>query len=214
MRDLHELTGRRSVPFYVPVFEPSELEEAELVRMRVYGFCGSAFGTWSQRLGLPPGTLVMDKREMGKQDIARTHAWNEFVISERLREVFHAEDLTGWVAEPIQHIDPKRDRFGPLYWLQASSVLPPLAPETELELRRYGEEDDVLGGTTALFERGPLCYRRSELTSLADVNRTHEVFLEVTVGHPYFIFSQRARRVLLRHRARGDFTWEPMLILE
>lgn len=163
--------GRRSVPFYVPVFEPSELEEAELVRMRVYGFCGSAFGTWSQRLWLPPGTLVMDKREMGKQDIARTHAWNEFVISERLREVFHAQDLTGWVAEPIQHIDPKRDRFGPLYRLQASSVLPPLAPETELELRRYGEEDDVLGGTTALFERGPLCYRRSELTSLADVNK-------------------------------------------
>ena len=208
---------------YAPAFDPWELEQAELVRMRVEGFCGDAFGWWVQRLGLPPGSRVMDKREMGKQDIAKTYAHNEFVISERVREMLEMERFTGWVAEPIQHRDPKRDRFPPLYLFTSSHELPPLAPETELELRTYDNPNDPLDGvhgmvrlygTTALFERGPLTYRRKALIQVADVNRTHEIFLEVTVAHPYFVMSQRVRQAFLRHRVHGDVSWEPVAMLE
>jgi len=201
--------------FYVPAFEPLELEQAELVRLQVAGFCGEEFETWAKRLKLPPGTRVMDKRAMGKVDVARTYAWKEIVISERVRENLETEGLTGWRAEPVLHRNPQRDTFPAMYELLATNELPPLAAETELHRESHEDpEDDLLYGTTAIFERGPLCYRRSELTRLADVNRTHEVFLEVTVGHPYFIFSQRARQALVRHRVRGDFTWEPVVILE
>lgn len=199
---------------YAPAFEPRELEQAELVRMRVEGFCGDAFGWWAHRLGLPPGSRVMDKREMGKQDIAKTYAHNEFVISERAREILGVEGFSGWVAEPIQHRDSKRDRYPPLYLLTSSHELPPLAPETELELRTYDNPKDRLYGTTALFERGPLTYRRKALVQVADVNRTHEVFMAVPVAHPYFIMSQRVRQAFLRHRVRGDLSWEPVVILE
>lgn len=222
-RDLQEI-GIRPIPIHAPAFEPWELEQAELVRLRVEGFCGDALTTWAERLGLPPGSRVMDKREMGKQDIAKTYAWNEFVISERLREVLEAEGLTGWVAVPIQHRAPKHDRFPPLYLFTASHALPPLAPETELELRTYDDPNDPLQagvhgtvrlyGTTALLERGPLTYRRKDLVKVADVNRTQEVFLEVTVAHPYFIMSQRTRQAFMRHRVRGDIEWEPVVILE
>lgn len=219
-----ESNGRLPVTFYVPDFEPWELEQAEFARLRVVGFCGDALKTWAERLGLPPGVRVMDKREMGRKDIARTYAWNEFVISERLREILIAEDLSGWLVEPIQHHAPQRDHFPPLYQLFAVSELLPLAPETELELRKYEDpartgvvqynfDYSDLYGTTALFERGPLSYRRQDLAQVADINRTREVFLEVTVAHPYFILSQRARQAFLRHRVRGDVEWEPVVIL-
>ena len=209
--------------FYAPAFKPRELEQAELVRLRIMGFCGDALTSWAKRLGLPPGSRVMDKREMGKQDIAKTYAHNEFVISERVREMLEMDGFTGWVAEPIQHRDPKRDRFPPAYLFTASHELPPLALETELELHTYDNPKDPrlpmqamahLYGTTELLERGPLIYRRKDLTQLADVNRTHEVFLAVTVAHPYFVMSQRVRQAFLRHRVRGDLSWEPVVILE
>jgi len=201
---------------YRPSFEPWELEQAELARLQVEGFCGEEFETWAKRLKLPPGARVMDKRAMGKMDVARTYAWKEIVIAERVREILEREGLTGWLAEPIQHRNPQKDTFPAMYQLLASSELPPLSPETEIYVDKHEgvEEGDILYGTTALIERGPLCYRRGDLTRVADVNRTHEVFLEVTVGHPYFIFSQRARQAFLRHRVRGDFVWEPVVILE
>lgn len=216
--------GFGPVPGYAPAFELWELEQAELIRLRVYGFCGHALTTWAERLGLPAGSRVLDKREMGKQDIAKTYAHNEFAISDRLREILEMEGFTGWVAEPIQHREPKRDRFPPLHLITAGHVLPPLAPETELELVTYDNPNDPLQvglrgmssllGTTALFERGPLTYRRKDLVQVADVNRTHEVFLEVTVAHPYFVMSQRVRQAFIRHRVRGDIEWEPVVILE
>lgn len=215
--------GFHPIPSYTPAFEPWELEQAELVRMRVEGFCGSSLTTEAERLGLPSGSRVMDKRAMGKQDVAKTYAHDEFVISEWLREILEMEGLTGWVAEPIQHSAPKRDRFPPLYLFTASHVLPPLAPETELELRTYDDPKDPslpmqvmahLYGTTELLERGPLTYRRKDLGQVADVNRTHEVFLAVTVAHPYFVMSQRVRQAFLRHRVRGDMSWEPVAILD
>jgi len=70
-----EKVGLGPSELYVPAFEPLELEQSELVRLRVEGFCGEEFETWAERLKLPPGTRVMDKRAMGKMDVARTYAW-------------------------------------------------------------------------------------------------------------------------------------------
>lgn len=190
------------------VFEPLELEKAEMVLLRVFGFCGDAFGTWCQKLGLPPDTRAMDKRAMGKRDIARTYAWKEIVISERLREILAIEKLTGWTGDPIQHVNPARDRFAPMYQLGSSNLLPLLAPETEIEVIEHPGEPG------ALVERGPLHYRRRDLTGAHDINWTAEVFLEPGVSHRYLIVSQRTRRVFNTQRVRGDFEFEPVVILE
>jgi hypothetical protein len=206
-----ETVGEHPPQLLVPSFEPWELEQAEFVRLRIMGFCGDPLAM------APDGAYIMDKRAMGKQDIAKTYAHNQFVISERLREIFVVEGLTGWTATPIRHANEERDRSGGRYLLTATSTLPPLAPETQLEFRRYDDPPEGwkhLRGTTALFERGPLTYRRRDLSAVSDVNRTHEVFLEATVAHPYFILSQRARQAFLKHRVRGDIRWEPVVILE
>lgn len=201
---------------YHPAFEPWEIDEAELVVLRVRGFCGAAFETWAKRLSLPPDTRVKDKREMGGLDIGKTYAWKEVLISERLREILAYEGLTGWAVEPVQHRDPKKDRFPPLYQLLSTHELPSLAPETEIHVDTHENvpKDDFLYGTIALFERGPLCYRRRDLLAVEDFNRTREGFMEILVRHPYFIVSQRVRRVFQAHRIRGHVEFEPVVILE
>jgi hypothetical protein len=224
-RDMERIGHRMLTPVLVPAFEPWELEQAEFVLMRVFSFCGRPFGYWEETLGLPEGTRVLDKRGMGRQDVATTYAWNEFVISERLREMLTVEGLQGWAAEPIRHTHPERDHLPPLYEFQAASVLPPLAPETEVELRKYEDPAKTgvaqydfdyshLYGTTALFKQGPLCYRRQDIVRAADVNRTHEVFGEGIGAPSYFVLSRRAYQAFLRHRVRGDVKWEPVVILE
>lgn len=206
-RALKDAVDREGGIDHKAVFEPWELEEAEAVLLRVFGFCGDAFDTWCQELGLPPGTRVMDKRDMGKRDLARTFAWKEIVISERLKEILTVEQLTGWTADPIQHVKPAKDRFAPMYQLGSSNLLPPLAPETEIEVIERPAKP-------TLIERGPLHYRRRDLATMQDINWTAEVFLDPGVSHRYLIVSQRTRRALNAHRVRGDFELEPVVILE
>lgn len=205
-RALKEVLGHEGAVTHQAVFELGELEAAEFVRLRVYGFCGDAFVTWAPRLGLPSGTRVMDKRAMGKRDIARTYNWKEIVISERLREILAGEGLRGWKVEPVRHVNPAKDRFPPMYQLESSSLLPALAPETDIEVIAPRSEPP------ALVERGPLIYRRRDLTNALDVNWTSEVFLEPGVSHRYSIVSQRARRAFLAHKVRGRFAFEPVII--
>ncbi len=207
-RALKDALDTEGVTVERAAFEPWELEEADVLLLRVFGFCGDAFGTWCQKLGLDPATRVMDKRAMGKRDIARTYAWKEIVVSERLKEILAVEKLTGWTVDAIQHVNPAKDRFSPMYQLGSSHLLPPLAPETEIEAIEHPDEP------RALVERGPLHYRRCDLARVHDVNWTVEVFLEPGVSHRYFIVSQRARRAFRAHTVRGDFEFEPVVTLE
>ena len=45
------------------------------------------------------------------------------------------------------------------------------------------------------------------------IHWTAEVFLEPGVGHRYFIVSQRTRRVFRAHKVRGDFEFEPVVMV-
>lgn len=217
-------TGHRALIDYAPVFEEWEVEQAELLHMFIRALCGQKFANWAEDLGVPSGTRVMDKREMGKQDIALTYGF-ETVISERLKEILAREGLRGWDAQPIQHRDPGRDRYPALYHLTAANSLPPLAPETELHEEEHtkplewppghpwhGHPDPLLG-TTGLFQRGPLCYRRADLRTIEDFNRTDESFGEATQSHPLLILSQRAWQVFRKHKIR-KVDVEPVVILD
>jgi len=81
LKDLRDL-GQRLSREYVSVFGADEVEKAELLKLTIGTECGPGFGRWVTDLNLPAGALVMDKREMGRADIAVTHAF-ETVISER-----------------------------------------------------------------------------------------------------------------------------------
>lgn len=206
--------GQQVHVYYVPAFEPSEVAEAELLRLRISVLCGQGFSQWAAQLQLPSGTLVMDKREIRRSDIALTYLF-DVVISERLREVFSAEKLTGWRADVIQHVDPKRDRFGPLYALRATTELPALAPNTELHVETHEglRRSDPLFGTTGLFQHGPLIYRRQDITAVADFNFTRERFGEAPEAHPLFVVSQRTWRVFHKHKI-PKVEAEPVVVAE
>jgi len=209
---------------YEPVFEPWEVEQAELLHLFVSALCGQSFAEWAKQLDLPPETPVIDMREMGKEDIAHTFAF-DIVISERLKRILSEGGLSGWNVQPIQHRDPRKDQYPPLYHLTATNELPPLAPETELHEEKhtkplewpYGHpwqgQPDPLLGTTGLFQRGPLYYRRADLTRVEDFNRSHELFGEEPQKHSSLIISQRAWQVLSKHKIR-KVDVEPVVILD
>jgi hypothetical protein len=208
--------GYHPVPHYEPAFEDWEVLQAELLRLYISALCGSGFREWAEECGVSREERVMDKSEMGTQDIAWTYAW-EAVISERLRSILTQEELAGWQTVPVRHKDPKRDKWPPAYELVVTNKLPPLAPETELhyekhDVPRWGE-DHPLYGTVGIFQRGPLRYRRADLRNLADFNRTHELFGEATAAHPLIVISQRAWQVFEKHRV-GKVDVEPVEILE
>jgi hypothetical protein len=204
--------GQQVHVYYVPAFDPSEVKHAELLHVYVTALCGRGFSQWAAELSLPPGTMVLDKGAMGKKDIALTDLF-EVVISERLRQILVNEALTGWQTEVIRHVDPARDRFQPLYALKATTKLPRLAPETELHYETHENlpEDDPLFGTTGLFQWGPLLYDRRDLGTLADFNHTLELFGEAPLAHHNFVISQRAWKVLRKHRIR-NVDVEPVVI--
>lgn len=210
----HELQkiGYKAHIFYEPAFEPWEVEQAELLHLFIRAMCGDGFAQWAKELRLPPGTLVMDKKEMGKRDIAITYTF-DVVISARLKEILSLEGLTGWQTQAVRHIAPTRDRSEPLYALTATNRLPALAPETELHTETHDDPRDNLFGTTGLFQHGPLHYRRRDLSALEDFNFTRELFGEAPLAHPYLILSQRAWKVLRKHRVR-NVEVEPVMILE
>lgn len=211
VRELQEI-GYKAHVFYEPAFEQWEVEQADLLHVFIRAMCGDGFAQWAKELGLPPGTLVMDKREMGKRDIAITYAFDS-VISDRLKEVFSREGLTGWRAEVVRHIDPKKDRFPPFYALAATNQLPALAPETELHLETHDRPKDSLFGTTGLFQRSPLYYRRQDLATVEDFNHTRERFGEAPGAHPYLILSQRAWAAFRKHQI-PKVDVEPAVILD
>lgn len=208
---------------YGPAFETWEVEQAELLHLFISGLCGVSFAEWSRQLGLPLGTRVIDKREMKRQDIAHTYAF-EVVISGRLMQLLADENLSGWSAQPIQHRDPSNDRFPTLYHLSATNKLPSLTRETELLEVKHTEpmqfspgsplhSPDPLYGTTGLFQRGPLQYRRRDLKRIEDFNRTYELFGEEPQKQPYLVVSQRAWQALRKHKIR-NVDVEPVVILE
>ncbi len=212
--------GHSSGRHYEPVFESREVDEAELLRSYVRVNCGESFRTWASKLGLPSNTLVMDKREMEKHDIAITFDF-EVVVSSKFREVLVEEALTGWEAHLVQHIDSGEDRFPHLFHLSSTNRLPALAPETDLHFERHtkpllGTLDlpvaaDPLAGTVGVYQRGPMRYRRSDLRKVEDFNYTREEFGEEVQKHPLFILSQRAWRVFRKHNVR-NVDVEPVII--
>lgn len=206
--------GQKAHVSYRPAFDPSEVDSAELLRVFVVALCGPGFSQWAAQLQLPVGTLVMDKRQMRKQDIARTYLF-EVVISDHLRKLLADSGLAGWRTEAIQHVDATRDRFGPLYALTATSQLPSLSRETELHIETHENlpQHDPLFGTRGLFQRSPLFYRREDILTFADFNRTSELFGEAPEAHPFLIISQRAWRVFQKHNIR-NFEVEPVVILD
>lgn len=211
-RELQEI-GYKAHVFHVPAFEPWEVEQAELLHMFIEATCGMGFAQWAEDLRLPSGTLVMDKREMDERDIAVTYTF-DIVISDRLKQVFSLEGLTGWRTEAVRHIDSTKDRFAPFYALTVTNQLPALAPETEfhLETHDHVREGDPLFGTTGLFQRGPLYYRRRDLSVVEDLNFTREMFGEAPQAHPYLILSQRAWAAFRKHKI-PKVDVEPVVIL-
>lgn len=198
-RQLNHRQRYKVLPSYIPVFEPWEVEQARLLRLIVHGLCGRAFVDWATDTGLPVETRVMDKREMKSQDIASTYR-AEVIVSERLRWILVEEALTGWDAQPIQHIGPEKDSY---YHLTATNELPPLAPETDLHVEEHPDPSDNLFGTVGFFQHSPLYYRRGDLVKIEDFNRTREKFGEAPVAQPYLILSQRAWQVFQKRGIVG-----------
>jgi hypothetical protein len=211
-RELQEI-GYKAHVFHVPAFEPWEVQQAELLHLFIRAECGMGFAQWAKEFRPPPGTLVMDMREMRGQDIALTYSF-DVVISERSRSIFAAEGLTGWHAQLIQHVEPSHNRRAPLYQLASSNELPGLAPETELHAETHERlpRDNPLFGTTGLFQRGPLYYRRQDLATIEDFNHTRELFGEAPEAHPYLILSQRAWTAFRKHKI-PKVDVEPVVIL-
>lgn len=175
--------GYKAPPFYEPAFEQSEVERSEILHLFVRGLCGMSFTEWASELGMHAGTRVMDKREMRSQDIALTFGF-ETVISSRMKDTFSREGLTEWDAQPISHKSPQEDRYPPLFHLIATNELPSLEPGADLErIQRKGVE--------AIFQRGPLQYKRQILQVIDDFNHTKELFGEPEQRSRLLIISQR-----------------------
>jgi len=214
--------GHSPAIHYKAAFDKGEVEQAELLQLRFTLLCGDGFASVARSLGLPVGTRVMDKHAMRKHDIGLTYAF-DLVISERLRTILLKEGLSGWTAYPIRHSARRSDRYPPLFELVATNELPPLEADTEIETVEhmrplvwppdhpmYGTPDPLLG-TTAIFQRGPLRYRKAALSRLEDFNRTKELFGEAPQRHPIIVVSQRTRRVFSSHKVRG-IEPEPVLL--
>ncbi len=221
-QDLEALGHSPASHLYEPAFERLEVEQAELLHLFMRGLCGDGFGYWTGQVGLPEGTRRIDKKAMGKKDIALTYAF-EPIISDRLRLILAKEHLTGWDAQPVLHRSARRDPYPPYFHLVSTNTLPALAPETELYERKYSKpvpwppghplrgNVDQPYATSALFQRGPLLYRRRDLTQAEDFNRTHEFFGEAGASAPELIVSQRAWRVFRKYGIRLVDV-EPVLI--
>ncbi len=123
-------------------------------------------------------------------------------MSERLREILSHEGITGWRAELVRHTDPARDRYPPLYWLGSANELPPVATKDEFDLERYPDG-------ARLVQHGPLIFRRNDLVDVRDINQTRERF-----NYPFLVVSQRVRQIFRTHKVRGDFEFEPVVVLE
>jgi hypothetical protein len=209
--------------FYEAAFDKAEVETAELLQLVVDAVCGPEFAEWTRDSGMPKGLRVIDKRQMGSQDIALTFLF-EVVISEKLKSILEREHLSGWEAFPVSHIDATQSHLPPFFHLVATNQLPPFAEETEVHLEYHRTPlrwpvghplhgtPDPLAGTTGLFQRGPLTYHRSALGEVQDFNFTNEQFGEETQKHPEMLASQRAWRAFQRHRIR-NVNVEPVEIL-
>jgi hypothetical protein len=185
-------------------YAPAEVEHAELLHLHIRGLCGESFGYWAERLGLPSDTPVINKRAMGKKDIALTYGFQP-IVSERLRLIFLREHLTGWETQSVRHAG-KSDTYPPFYVFTSTNLLPPLASSTQIHTVHHppaaSESRDPLAGSTAHILRGPLEYSRKDLGSVCDFNHTHEIFGEVPQRHRRFVITPRAWSVLKRHQIR------------
>jgi hypothetical protein len=195
---------------YRPVFEPREVTEAELLILYIRAEAGEGFKAMAERLGLAPGTAVMNKRAMGQKEIGVTYGF-EIVISGRVRAILIEEALTGWDARLVQH-KSENNRFPPLYHLVPTNTLPPMGPSMEFQEFHYTNPKDNLYGTVAIKPASPITYLREDLVDAKDFNLTREQFGDAPVKTPSVIITQRAWQTFKKHKIR-NLDAEPVVIL-
>ncbi len=186
-----------------------ELLQAELLYLSVTGVVGERKNDPYDRSQMCPrcwlprvqvADLVIDKRQMGKKDIAATYTY-EVVITERLASLFHEAGLTGYELRPVHHYTSRPEREPVLYQLIPTHILPPMAvPPTRVSpCSRCGRP------LLKLFAE--IFYKRTDLkrAGFQDFNLTQEGWR--------LIITQRVYRLLREHKVR-KFRVEVVRILE
>lgn len=119
-----------------------ELLQGELLYLSVTGVLGERkndpydHSRMCSRCGLPRvqvADMVIDKRQMGKKDIAATYTY-KVVISEKLANLFHEAGLTGYELRPVHHYTSRPGNGPALYQLIPTHTLPPMTvPPTRVD---------------------------------------------------------------------------------
>lgn len=179
-----------------------ELLQAELLELQVTGVLGEVK---NEPFAESPGCrycghyrywprtqvadLVVDKRLMGKKDIAATYGM-EIVVTERVARLFEEARLTGYQLRPVQHHSTRLHPEPVLYQVIPTNLLPPMAsPPTRVKPCPVCGQP-LHDGWSQIF------YRRSDLerAGVKDFNRAQERYL--------MAISQRVYRLLSEHRLR------------
>ncbi len=143
--------------------------------------------------------LYIDKRKMGKKDLARTYD-NIEVISDRFYKVLVENDVTGIEFLPVNHKkDAKMENEPKLYQLKPMFVLPTVSEKTE----QYKEDYCECCKKSGLLYRGSLYYNNESLSNAKDFNFTYEYFGAGWSGKQSIIVSHKVFRLCKENKING-----------
>ncbi len=186
-----------------------ELYKAELLSLIVTGTVGNRKNNpydetkmcrYCRRPRIQIDDIVIDKKLMGRKDIAATYEL-EIIITERLASLFEEAKFTGYTLRPVHHYSRRLKKEPILYQLVPTYTLPSAAsPPTRVRVCPVCGKP-ILNPFTEIF------YHQEDLqrTDIRDFNVAWE-------GWPVII-NQRVYRLLVEHKIR-KFKVEIMHILD
>jgi len=186
-----------------------ELHQAELLSLIVTGTVGNRKNNpydetemcrYCKRPRIQIDDIVIDKKLMGRKDIAATYEL-EIVITERLAKLFERAKFTGYTLRPVHHYSRRLKEEPTLYQLVPTHTLPAVAsPPTRVRACPLCGRP-ILNPFTEIF------YHQEDLqrTGIHDFNLAWE-------GWPVII-TQPVYRLLVEHRIR-KFKVEIIRILD
>lgn len=207
-------------------YTKSELQSARIFRMlstSMFEPCGEDCGTkydgkkecrYCGAGAKLVGALRLDTKCIPKGvDIATTIAKREIVISEKLKNLFEAENVTGIEMKPVVPVNKSHERYGKWYQLNVLEPFVSLARDGNLTGNNVFELDEAgeyrcrikKPGHVAALNLLSEVYIDESTWSGADICVTGELFgKRMGMLHPVpkMIVSSRVRNILLENKIR------------